>query len=86
MSRIGWNAWSSGSLLPSRDSTLYVLPFVVNRHRAHADSQCQWLVARIGDAPNQSEDLLDSLVAAAQKNVAQSCWDTLDREGLSAIE
>jgi hypothetical protein len=39
MSRIGWNGWSSGSLLPSRDSTLYVLPFVVNRHRAHADRQ-----------------------------------------------
>ena len=50
------------------------------------DNQCQWLVARIGDAPKQSEELLDSLVAAAQKEVAQSCWDTLDREGLSAIE
>lgn len=52
----------------------------------HTDDQCQWLVARIGDGSEQIQELLDSLVEAMQHSVGQSCWDAVDREGLSAIE
>jgi hypothetical protein len=52
----------------------------------YANLQCRWLIARLGDAPDNCQVLLDALWTSLFKNRSESNWAVLDREGLVALE